>query len=64
MVRWRKKLSQVILIGIVVKEAFNFFPGAGRIFLQCEGSEIFFRRLERRRLKKHSAEPTGGASRV
>jgi hypothetical protein len=34
--------------GVLVNEAFDVFPHAGRILLQCEGSEIFFRRLELR----------------
>jgi hypothetical protein len=32
--------------GTVVNEAFDVFPSRGKILLQCEGSEIFFRRLE------------------
>jgi hypothetical protein len=30
----------------LVNEAFDVFPAAGHILLQCEGSEIFFRRVE------------------
>ncbi len=36
----------VILNGIVVNEAFDVYPRRGKILLQCEGSEIFFRKLE------------------
>jgi hypothetical protein len=32
--------------GKVVNEAFDVWPSEGRILLQCEGSEIFWRRLE------------------
>jgi hypothetical protein len=39
---------RVELNGVLVNEAFDVFPNAGRILLQCEGSEIFFRRLELR----------------
>lgn len=34
------------LNGTVVNEAFEVWPREGKILLQCEGSEIFFRRLE------------------
>jgi len=37
---------RVILNGIVVNEALDVFPSVGRILLQCEGSEIFFRKVE------------------
>jgi hypothetical protein len=36
----------------VVNEAFNVFPRADKILLQCEGSEIFFRTLELHPLPK------------
>lgn len=42
----------VILNGRVVNEALDVRPGSGRILLQCEGSEIFFRRFELHPLKK------------
>lgn len=32
--------------GVIVNEAFNVSPMSGRILLQCEGSEIVFRRFE------------------
>ena len=35
----------VRLNGVLVNEAFDVFPASGKILLQCEGSEIFFRRL-------------------
>ena len=31
---------------VLVNEAFDVFPSAGHILLQCEGSEIFFRKIE------------------
>jgi hypothetical protein len=32
--------------GVVVNEAFDVSPAFGKILLQCEGSEIFFSRVE------------------
>jgi len=32
--------------GKQVNEAYDVFPAAGKILLQCEGSEVFFRKLE------------------
>ena len=29
-----------------VNQARNLFPSAGKILLQCEGSEVFFRKIE------------------
>ena len=43
----------VRLNGRQVNEALDVWPHAGKILLQCEGSEIFFRRLELRPLKPH-----------
>ncbi len=40
----------VRLNGTLVNEAFDVAPASGRILLQCEGSEIFFRRIELRPL--------------
>ena len=37
---------QVMLNGTLINEAFETWPQNGQILLQCEGSEIFFRRLE------------------
>ena len=37
---------QIRLKGVLVNEAFDLRPRSGRILLQCEGSEIFFRKLE------------------
>jgi hypothetical protein len=51
---------QILLNGTVVNEAFDLFPASGQILLQCEGSEIFFRRLELLPLNKAPAtEPAG-----
>jgi hypothetical protein len=36
----------VLVNGKRVNEAYEVFPAGGRILLQCEGSEIFFRRIE------------------
>jgi hypothetical protein len=36
----------VQLNGVTVNEAHRVFPKRGRILLQCEGSEIFFRKLD------------------
>ena len=36
----------VFVNGLKVSEAVKVFPDAGKILLQCEGSEIFFRNLE------------------
>ncbi|HWN96733.1 MAG TPA: DUF1080 domain-containing protein [Methylomirabilota bacterium] len=43
---------RVELNGILVNEAFDVFPLAGKILLQCEGSEIFFRRVELQPLRR------------
>jgi hypothetical protein len=37
---------RVLVNGVTVNEAYDVFPSAGKILLQCEGSEIFFRRAE------------------
>ena len=42
----REDRLTVILNGVVVNEAFNIHPRRGKILLQCEGSEIYFRKLE------------------
>ena len=36
----------IFVNGRRVNEAYNVFPAAGKILLQCEGSEIFFRKIE------------------
>jgi len=36
----------VLVNGVQVNEAYEVFPTAGPILLQCEGSEVFFRNLE------------------
>jgi hypothetical protein len=38
--------------GSVVNEAFDVWPHRGRILLQCEGSDIFFRKLELHPLRR------------
>lgn len=42
----------VFVNGKRANEAFDLFPTAGKILLQCEGSEVFFRTLELHPLKK------------
>ncbi len=37
---------RIFVNGTLVNEALDVFPRQGQILLQCEGSEIFFRRLE------------------
>jgi len=37
---------QIRLNGVIANEAFDVHPRSGRILLQSEGSEIFFRRLD------------------
>jgi len=37
---------RVILNGAVVNEALDVSPSGGKVLLQCEGSEIFFRKVE------------------
>ena len=37
---------EVRVNGVQVNEVGDCFPQAGRILLQCEGSEIFFRKVE------------------
>lgn len=41
-----EKRIQVYLNGTKVNEAWDVYPSAGNILLQCEGSEIFFRKFE------------------
>jgi hypothetical protein len=43
---------QVKVNGTLVNEASEVFPSRGKILLQCEGSEIFLRRLELRPLPR------------
>ncbi|MBE0545941.1 MAG: DUF1080 domain-containing protein [Verrucomicrobia bacterium] len=42
---------QIRLNGVLVNEAFDVWPTNGPILLQCEGSEVFFRKFELQRLK-------------
>jgi lysophospholipase L1-like esterase len=41
----RRKLK-ILVNGKRVNEAYEVFPAAGKILLQCEGSEVFFRKIE------------------
>lgn len=45
------------LNGVTVNEAFDVFPQGGRILLQCEGSEIFFRNIELLPLEPQENDP-------
>jgi len=42
----------ILINGKRVNEAYDVFPNAGRILLQCEGSEVFFRNIELHPLQK------------
>lgn len=42
--------------GKLVNEALDVYPSSGQILLQCEGSEIFFRKLELHPLRKSARE--------
>jgi hypothetical protein len=46
------KRIQVIVNGTVVNECYDVFPAAGKILLQCEGFEIYFRTFELHPLPK------------
>ena len=43
---------QILLNGKLVNELLEVWPSEGRILLQCEGSEIYFRRLELQSLNR------------
>jgi hypothetical protein len=43
----------IFLNGILVNHASNVKPNKGRIQIQSEGAEIFFRKVELRPLKKN-----------
>jgi hypothetical protein len=45
------KRITVIVNGATVNECYDTFPAAGKILLQCEGFEIFFRKFELHPLK-------------
>jgi len=45
----------VFVNGERINEAYDVFPAAGMILLQCEGSEIFFRRIELHPVETHDA---------
>lgn len=42
---WRAGRLRIQMNGRLVNEARDLFPEKGRVLLQCEGSEIFFRRV-------------------
>ncbi|HLW67059.1 MAG TPA: DUF1080 domain-containing protein [Gemmataceae bacterium] len=45
------KRLKVIVNGTTVNECYDVFPAAGKILLQCEGFEVFFRKFELHPLK-------------
>jgi len=47
-----EKRLAVFINGVQVNEATDVFPSSGRILLQCEGFEIFFRKFELHPLRK------------
>ncbi len=58
----------VFVNGTRVNEAHNVFPSAGKILLQCEGSEVYFRKVELHPLAKgqraqHKPRNCGGSRR-
>jgi hypothetical protein len=48
---------KVIVNGTVVNEAYDVFPASGKVLLQCEGFELFFRKCELRPLEKTEESP-------
>ncbi len=48
------KRVAVLINGEQVNEADDVFPAAGKILLQCEGSEVFFRKLELHPLERNA----------
>jgi len=42
----------VIVNGTTVNKAYDVTPAAGKILLQCEGYEVYFRKFEIHPLKK------------
>jgi hypothetical protein len=50
---------RVLVNGTLVNAATDVWPQAGQILLQCEGSEIFFRRLELLPLAAEDRAPSG-----
>lgn len=53
----REATVQVRVNGRLVNEATDVFPSVGHILLQCEGSEIMFRRVELHPLREDGAQP-------
>jgi Domain of Unknown Function (DUF1080) len=46
------KRLRIFINGTQVNEAYDVYPAAGKILLQCEGFEVYFRNFELRPLKK------------
>jgi hypothetical protein len=51
---------EIAVNGKLANRATDVFPAAGRILLQCEGSEIFFRRVELHSLAPLAPERNAG----
>ncbi len=47
----------VLVNGTTVNKCYNVYPAAGKVLLQSEGFEIFFRRFELRPLKRGESKP-------
>jgi hypothetical protein len=52
----------IFVNGTQVNEAHGVVPSAGRILLQCEGSEVYFRKVELHPLPIRRREPSGPRS--
>jgi hypothetical protein len=46
------KRIRIMVNGTTVNEAYDVYPSAGRILLQCEGFEVYFRKAELHPLKR------------
>jgi hypothetical protein len=51
------KHLKIVVNGHTVNEAYDVFPSAGKIMLQCEGFELFVRKFELQPLKKTQKTP-------
>lgn len=44
----------MLVNGRQVNEAYDVYPAAGKILLQCEGSEVLYRKVELRPLEEEN----------
>lgn len=44
----------MLVNGRQVNEAYDVYPAAGKILLQCEGSEVFYRKVELSLIEKEN----------